>query len=67
MQRLRMNYAGAEWQVLKEWLAAQKVSKVQRLLQPDTDQREVEMIRGALQMIDMVLNQERTAALNPRD
>lgn len=63
MQRLRMNYAGSEWQVLKEWLAAQKAAKVQRLLKPDTDQREVEMIRGALQMIDMVLNQERTAAL----
>lgn len=67
MQQLQMNFAGAEWQELKRWLQRQKDGKVQRLLQPDTEQREVENIRGALQLIDSVLKQEQLAANSVRD
>lgn len=67
MTHLQMNYAGAEWQELKRWLERQKTGKVQKLLQPETDQREVENIRGALQLIDTVLKQEQIAANSVRD
>jgi len=64
---LQVNFAGGDWIALKQWLLERKAIKVQELLKPDTDARQVEMIRGSLQFIDMLLNQERTAALNPQD
>lgn len=60
--QLQMNYVGPEWQELERWLRTQKEQKIQKLLQPGTDPREVENIRGALQFIDMVLNQKKAAA-----
>lgn len=67
MQQLMMNFAGSEWQELKRWLERQKENKVQRILQPATDQREVENIRGSLQFIDAILNQEKVAANTIRE
>lgn len=66
-QFLNMNFAGTEWQALKEWLLHQKGIKTQKLIQTDTDQREVENIRGSLQFIELLLVQERSAANRNRE
>lgn len=64
---LQVNYAGGDWIALKLWLQHQKATKVQLLLKNDTDARQVENIRGSLQFIDMLLNQERGAALRSEE
>lgn len=66
-RELQINYAGGDWLALKLWLQQQKATKVQLLLKVDTDARQVENIRGSLQFIDMLLNQERGAALRSEE
>lgn len=58
----RMNYHGPDWTELKAYLEEQRATKVQELINPSTDQRTVENIRGQLQMMAHLLACETRAA-----
>jgi len=58
----RMNYHGPDWAEMKAYLEEQSATAVKELINPETDSRKVENLRGKLQFISHLLSLELRSA-----
>ena len=59
-----VNFGSPDWAALKMYLLEVREQRVARLISP-TDERTSDVLRGAISLIDQLLNEE-SAALKPR-